>query len=155
MPWNSTSLDAFERLPSLSFSRCSANVFRLPSASTRGTTKQLSPSGAWASTRNTSTCGAEQNHLCPFSRYSPSLPAGVGGGQVGPDVRAALLLGHPHPGEHPGLLRRGQPAYVVRRSTASCGIHSAASRSSACSAGTAAYVIEIGQPWPGSTWDQR
>ena len=34
------------------------------------------------------------------------------------------------------------------------GVHSLAIASSVRSAGTAAYVIEIGQPWPGSVCDQ-
>ena len=42
-------------------------------------------------------------------------------------------------------------SYVV---AASAGVHSLASASSVRSAGTAAYVIEIGQPWPGSVCDQ-
>ena len=65
VPSNSTSDEALDRLPSLFFSRCSANGLRLPSGSTRGTRKQLSPASAWASTRNRSHIGAEQNHLCP------------------------------------------------------------------------------------------
>ena len=42
-------------------------------------------------------------------------------------------------------------SYVV---AARAGVHSLASASSTRSAGTAAYVIEIGQPWPGSVCDQ-
>ena len=42
-PSNSTSDDAFDRLPSLSFSRCSRNVLRSPPGSTRGTRKQVGP----------------------------------------------------------------------------------------------------------------
>ena len=63
VPSSSISLEAFERLPSLSFSRWMRNTLRVPSGSTRGTTKQLSPPGAWASTRNASLIGALQNHL--------------------------------------------------------------------------------------------
>ena len=68
VPFNSISLDAFARLPGLSFSRWMRNGFRSPPGSTRGTRKQLTPSGSWASTRNASDCGAEQNHLCPVIR---------------------------------------------------------------------------------------
>ena len=65
---NSSSLDALDRLPSLSFSRTIRSPLRSPFGSTRGTTKQLNPPGAWASTRKTSFIGAEVNHLCPVSR---------------------------------------------------------------------------------------
>ena len=40
---------------------------RVPSGSTRGRKKQLSPPGAWASTRKTSLIAAEVNHLWPVS----------------------------------------------------------------------------------------
>lgn len=65
VPSNSGSEDALERLPSLSLSRWMRKVLRLPSGRTRGTRKQVSPSGAWASTRNRSHIGADVNHLCP------------------------------------------------------------------------------------------
>ncbi|CAM5264862.1 hypothetical protein SGRI78S_07348 [Streptomyces griseus subsp. griseus] len=68
VPSNSTSAEALDRLPSLSFSRWIANTLRVPSGSTRGTRKQLSPPAACASTRKPSDIGAEQNHLCPVSR---------------------------------------------------------------------------------------
>jgi hypothetical protein len=64
----STSADALDRLPSLSLRRTSRMPLRLPSGSTRGTTKQVSPSGAWARVRNRSFIGAEVNHLWPVSR---------------------------------------------------------------------------------------
>ncbi len=72
VPSNSTSLDALDRLPSLSFRRCSRNTLRPPSGSTRGTRKQVGPADVRASTRKTSHIGAEQNHLCPVSRQVPS-----------------------------------------------------------------------------------
>ncbi len=68
-PSSSISADAFDRLPSLSLSRCSRIALRLPSGSTRDSRKQESPPGAWASTRNPSDIGAEQNHLWPVSRW--------------------------------------------------------------------------------------
>ena len=40
-------------------------ALRVPSGSQRGTAKQDRPAGAWASIRNRSLIGAEQNHLCP------------------------------------------------------------------------------------------
>ncbi len=74
---NSTSEEALERFPNLSFSRWIRKTFRVPSGSTRGTRKHDSPCAwIWASTRKASDIGAEQNHLCPVSRYSAtSLPA--------------------------------------------------------------------------------
>ena len=67
-PSYSTSDEALDRLPSLSLSRWMRMALRVPSGSTRGSRKQVRPSGAWASTRNRSHMGAEQNHLCPVSR---------------------------------------------------------------------------------------
>ena len=64
----STSADAFARLPSLSLSRSRRIPFRLPSGSTRGTTTQVSPSGACANVRNRSLHGAEVNHFRPVTR---------------------------------------------------------------------------------------
>ena len=62
-PCSSISLDAFERLPSLSFRRWIANALRSPSGRIRGSAKHDRPSSACASTRNRSHIGAEQNHL--------------------------------------------------------------------------------------------
>jgi hypothetical protein len=67
-PSSSISLEAFERLPSLSFRRTRRKpTLRSPSGSHRGTRKHDSPPGAWASMRNASDIGAEQNHLWPVS----------------------------------------------------------------------------------------
>ena len=76
---NSTSEEALERLPSLSLSRCRRSALKLPSGRKRGTRKQVSPPGAWASTRKASHMGADMNHLCPVSAYSspPSASARV------------------------------------------------------------------------------
>ncbi|GDY61904.1 hypothetical protein SAV14893_012970 [Streptomyces avermitilis] len=87
VPSNSTSLDALDRLPSLSLSRWTRNTLRVPSSSTRGTRKQVRPppsvaEAACASTRNPSDIGAEQNHLWPVSSYVPSSASG----------RAAVVL---------------------------------------------------------------
>ena len=71
-PSNSTSLDAFDLLPTLSFSRCTAMRLRVPSARQRGMKKHDSPAGdsrsVCASTRWASDCGTEKNHLCPVTR---------------------------------------------------------------------------------------
>ena len=70
---NSISPDAFDRLPSLSFSRWMWTGLRVPSGRWRGTAKHVMPASVLASMRNRSEPGAEQNHLCPVSRYpSPS-----------------------------------------------------------------------------------
>ena len=71
-----TSLEALAWLPSLSLRRCRNIRLRLPSGRIRGRKKQLSPPGAWASTRKTSDIGAEVNHLWPRKQYVPS-PFGV------------------------------------------------------------------------------
>src|SRR5207245_4496709 len=73
-PSNPTSLEAFDRFPSLSLSRWIWKAFLEPSGKTRGSRKHDNPPGACASTRKTSHIGAEQTHLCPVSRYSPAEP---------------------------------------------------------------------------------
>jgi hypothetical protein len=77
VPSNSGSEEALDRLPSLSFNRWMRKVLRAPSGRTRGTRKQESPPGAWASTRNTSHIGADVNHLCPRSVWTPGSAVGV------------------------------------------------------------------------------
>ena len=67
VPSISSSEEAFDRLPSLSLRRTTSSWLRVPSGSTRGTTKQVTPPSVWASTRKTSFIGAEVNHLCPCS----------------------------------------------------------------------------------------
>ena len=68
-PSYSTSAEALERLPSLSFSRIRRIPLRVPSGSTRGSRKQDRPwSGVCASTMNRSLIGAEVNHLWPVMR---------------------------------------------------------------------------------------
>src|SRR6478735_1794938 len=77
-PHSSISLDAFERLPSLSLSRWIWKpALRIPSGRTRGRAKHDRPSAVWASTRNRSHIGALQNHLWPVSSYSPAPAIGV------------------------------------------------------------------------------
>ena len=115
-PSNSISLDALERLPSLSLRRWMWKRLRVPSGSTRGSRKQDRPPSAWASTRNASHIGAEQNHLCPVSSYSAPGAAAVQrarDGGVGAHVGAALLLGHRHAAERAGLV--GAPARAAGR----------------------------------------
>jgi hypothetical protein len=71
---SSISLDALDRLPSLSFRRWITMPLRVPSGSRRGTAKQDSPASVFASIRNRSLIGAEQNHLCPVSAYGSPGP---------------------------------------------------------------------------------
>src|SRR5215470_13544373 len=76
VPRYSTSDEALERLPHLSFSRWISNGLRVPSGRDLGTKKQLSPAPVFARVKNASLIGAEQNHLCPVNSYSPA-PAGI------------------------------------------------------------------------------
>ena len=73
-PRNSTSLEAFERLPSLSLSRWMWKRLRSPSGVKRGSRKHERPPSACARTRNASHIGAEQNHLWPVISYSAPGP---------------------------------------------------------------------------------
>jgi hypothetical protein len=63
---NSTSEEAFERLPIFSFSRWKWSLFTAPSGRNRGIRKHVIPPGACASTRKASHMGADMNHLCPL-----------------------------------------------------------------------------------------
>ena len=107
------SAEAFERLPSLSFSRSIRKPFRVPSSRIRGRRKQVRPSGACARTRNASDIGAEQNHLSP--REQIDVARGLGARLVGADVRSTLALGHRHPAERTGLVEVRTEVGVVRR----------------------------------------
>ncbi len=133
-PSSAISADAFERLPSLSFSRSI-----LKPACGRSSRKQESPAGACASTRNASLIGAEQNHLCPSSsQTSPSCRATVSFARTSePPCRSVIAI----PQSASPLVSRGT--------------HSAARSGCPRSAGTAANVIESGQPTPASTWPSR
>ena len=73
-PWYSTSLEALERLPSLSFRRWMRIALREPSGRTRGRAKHDRPSSVWARIRKRSLIGAEQNHLWPTISYSAPGP---------------------------------------------------------------------------------
>ena len=158
-PCSSISLDALERLPSLSFRRWRCKALRVPSGRTRGSAKQPMPSSVCASTRNRSHIGAEQNHLWPVSsNSSPGPPA--------PPLIARAIVVFARTSEPPcfsviaiphsalRLAPAGAPAcrsgsYVV---AVSRGSHSAAISGCARSAGTAANVIVIGQAKPPSAW---
>jgi hypothetical protein len=66
--WYSISDEALARLPSLSFRRWISMPFGVPSGRQRGAKKQHGPSSVRATVKKPSLIGAEQNHLCPFSR---------------------------------------------------------------------------------------
>jgi hypothetical protein len=65
---NSTSDEALERLPSLSFSAGSAARWPQPSLQEARHEEADSPRGACASMRKASDIGADMNHLWPVSR---------------------------------------------------------------------------------------
>ena len=151
-PCSSSSLEALERLPSLSFRRWMWNALRLPSGRMRGSRKHDSPSSVWASTRKMSDIGAEQNHLWPVISYSPPPPPPFSG------VATVVLARTSEPpcfsviampaialAFSPGARSSGSYVRAIRR-----GSHSAASSGWARSAGTTANVIVIGQANPAS-----
>ena len=115
-PSNSTSLDAFERLPSLSFRRWRWKRLRVPSGRQRGSRKHDRPRSVCASTRKASHIGAEQNHLWPVSSYSPPGPPR-------PSARARVVFARTSeppcfsviamPTSAPGLVGGGTNARVV------------------------------------------
>lgn len=149
VPSNSTSAEALDRLPSLSLSRWIANGLRVPSGSTRGSRKHVSPPGACARTRNPSDIGAEQNHLCPVSRYSPSADSGSARVVFDRTSVPPCFSVMPIPRSAPPLSPAGRSpsSYTCEVSS---GSQTAAAAGSVRSAGTAAWVIESGQPWPAS-----
>ncbi len=115
VPLSSSSLEALDRLPSLSLSRTTSSWLREPSGSTRGTTKQVTPAGG---------LGQHEEHVVHRRGGEPLVPVqgvlavdrrGPGLGDVGADVGAALLLGHPHPRQRAALLRGEPDAGVVGR----------------------------------------
>ena len=126
---------------------------RLPSGSTRGTRKQVSPlPGTCARTRKRSHIGAEQNHLCPVSRQLPS-PASTARVVLARTSEPPCFSVIPIPASSPALVAAGRSpgSYAV---AVSPGSYAAASAGSARSAGTTEYVIDTGQPCPDSTCDQ-
>jgi len=100
--------------------------------------------------RNMSSIGALVNHLWPCRRYSPwSL---VGDAVVtfarpsDPPCFSVIAIAASRPALSAG--RRSPKSYTRDARPL---VHCLASASSLFSAGTAAYVIVIGQAWPGST----
>jgi len=151
VPSNSGSEDALERLPSLSLRRWTRNGLRVPSGRTRGTRKQDSPPGACASTRKTSHIGADVNHLCPRSTYTPGSAVGAADVVFVRTSEPPCFSVMPMPARTPrfpvGTRRPGSYSRAV-----SSGSYTFARSGWWRRAGTAAYVIDTGQPWPASVW---
>ena len=128
-PRNSTSDEAFERLPSLSFRRWMWIRLRSPSGVKRGMRKQERPPSAWARTRNASHIGADMNHLWPVSSYSAPGPPPLSGTATVEFVRTSeppCFSVMPMPHRAPALSgagRRRSPSYEVerKRCSHSCG----------------------------------
>ena len=129
-------------------------ALRVPSARQRGTRKQVSPASVWASVRNASDIGAEQNHLWPISRYA-AVAGRLRSRGVGAQVRAALLLGHRHADQGAALGRDRLRSRGRTRPSRILGAQASASAGASRSAGSAAKVIASGQQTPLSTWFSR
>ena len=118
-PSSSISLDAFDRLPSLSFSRWMPDPrLRSPSGSQRGTRKHDSPPGAWASIRNTSRHRRRAEPLVPGEAPTYAVASSA------PATRSArVVLARtseppcfsvmPMPARAPGFSRAAHVARVV------------------------------------------
>ena len=125
---------------------------RVPSGSTRGTRKQDRPAGRLGE-------GQEQ---VGHRRGGEPLVAGEPVAAVRlrrsarrgvrADVGAALLLGHRHAGDQAALAERRPQAGVVAGRWSAAARTARRGRASWRSAGTTAYVIEIGHRWPASAW---
>ena len=140
VPSNSTSLEALERLPSLSLSRWRRNTLGSPSGLKRGTAKHESPPSVCARTRKRSHIGAEQNHLWPVSSYSAAGPPPFTGRAVvvfartsEPPCFSVMAIPHRAPRFSGGGAKRRSYCSEVSR-----GIHSSATSGWIISAGTAA-----------------
>jgi len=147
VPSNSTSDEAFDLLPSLFFSRWTRMVLRVPSGSTRGTRKQVSPASAWARTRKASDCGAEKNHLWPVSRWArPPGSEAVGTARVvlartsEPPCFSVIPMPKVSPDFSPGAIVRGSYERL-----SSPGSQSRPTSGSRCRTGTTACDMDIGQ----------
>ncbi len=132
---NSTSLDAFDQSPSLSFRRWIRSALRVPSGRQRGSRKQVMPRSACASTRKASHMGAEKNHLWPTSsQVSPLRWARVVLVRTSePPCFSVMPMPKVTPAFCSAGTKRGSYRSAVRR-----GRHTCASACSCWSAGTAA-----------------
>ena len=82
-PWNSTSLEALERLPSLSFRRWMRNrVARAVGQDPRAAGSRRGPRRSARGRGTASHIGAEQNHLWPVISYSAPGPPPFSGTRV-------------------------------------------------------------------------
>ena len=151
-PSSSISLDAFERLPSLSFRRWMWKALRVPSGRIRGSAKHDRPSGGLREHEEQVAHRRRAEPLVAGERVLAARPAAA--------VRAARatvvfartseppcfsVIAIPHSAL--ALPATSSGSYVV---AVSRGSHSAASSGCARSAGTAANVIVIGQAKPPS-----
>ena len=152
----STSLDAFERSPIFSFSRIRRKPeFREPSGSQRGTRKLLTPSAVCASVRKRVAHRRAREPLVAAQRVLAALAAVAcrrGDRRVArtsepPPCFSVMLM----PIVTPLLFGPSRPS-CDGASTISWARHSLATAAVVESAGTAANVIVVGQPWPCSSW---
>ena len=137
-PRNSTSLEAFERLPSLSLSRWMWIRLRSPSGVKRGSRKQERPPSAWARTRKASHIGADMNHLWPVSSYSAPGPPPFSGAATVVFARTSeppCFSVIPIPQRAPVLSAAGRRRSPSYSSEVKRGSHSAASSGCLRSAG--------------------
>ncbi len=152
--WNSTSDDALERLPSLSFRRWKWRALTVPSGRKRGSKKSESPPGA---------CAQNQKGIRHRSGHEPfvsgdrveAIRGAHGLRRVRANIRAALLFRHAHANHDSGFVGGGFEALVEERDSTS-GSQSRAKKVSLFSkTGTAALVIVRGQQWPDSICTAR
>ena len=139
-PANSTSEEAFERFPSLSFSRWMWIRLRSPSGRKRGIRKHETPPSACARTRNASHIGADMNHLWPVSSYSAPGPPPFSGRAVVVFARTSeppCFSVIPIPHSAPFLSVRRHQALVVVRASRSAAPTPAPARAGVRSAGIA------------------
>ena len=90
--------------------------------------------------------------MCPCRVYQPSSAVGTAWVWLARTSEPPCFSVMPMPASAPVFSGAGRTPGSYDRA-ASSGVHSWAIASSARSAGTAAYVIEMGQPWPGSVCD--
>ena len=154
-PSNSTSAEAFDRLPSLSFRRLIrigvARAVRQRRAAAGSTT---SPASSCASTRCASHCGAEKNHLWPVSRTRrrrrrARRACDCCGRRSRPAARSCPCRSARHAWRR--RARRAGRSRAPGSSAANRARAAAASRAARRSTGTLAYVIVSGHCVPFST----
>ena len=155
VPSSSTSAEALDRLPSLSFSRCSRNVLRVAVRQHPRHARSRSARRAPGPARGTRRTSAPSRTTCARSAgSSPSGRRGTARVVLARTSEPPCFSVIPIPASSAALVRRLAQAGVVRPVRSAAAPSAAASAGSVRRAGTAAYVIEIGQPCPASTCDQ-